>query len=227
MMKMPRAILVLILLGLLSAAQVSVMDKKSDKLLRISTRLDEKHVPLMGVSGPFGPRPVDSLKKPEGMPGVIAQGSSESEEFMSEITGNLSFIVVRDPKSFFEGLKEPDHYLNIDLNGDEWSALFYDVLNCPKANVEPFSSGEDPEQWRERYRLKFQQSIPDYPMLSQIWDIYNYANYRPEEIAQLREECLKVQTNTSNENGLAALAKLVAACDEASKLGSGLLFVPD
>lgn len=156
----------------------------------------------------------------------VSRDSFEEEE-MSEIAGSLGVFAVRDAKSFFDGLQEPDRYLNLLLTGEEWGGLFYETLNCPRATVEPFSRGEDTVQWRERYKLKFQQAMPEYPMLSRMWDLFEYASYRPDEIPQLREECLRVKVNAANEKALAALAKLVMACDEASKLSSGLLFVPD
>lgn len=221
-MKVVRVILFLTLLGLFSAAQLNVMEKNRQK----RTRTNGKDNPLLGGVGPFSGSRFDSTDEAQ-FKEMLAARSQDVEEPTSKIVGRLSFFVVRDPKSFFEGLKQPDHYLDIDLTGDEWGALFYDVLKCPKATVEPFSPGDDTEQWRERYRLKFQQVMPNYPLLGRIWDLYEYVSYRPKEIAQLREECLRIQDNTSNEKALAALTKLVTACDEASKNGSGLLFVPD
>ena len=218
---MKRVIIVLALLGLFGISQMKTMEKDREK--KVWGQRDQKETPLLGASGPFGGSNVDSVDKTT----LQASFAEDRDESISDIVGRLSIFAVRDPKSFFEGLKEPDHYLDIDLNGDEWAALFYDVLKCPKATVEPFSPGDDAEQWRKRYRLKFQESMPNYPLLGRIWDIYEYGSYRPNEIAQLREECLRIQNNTSNEKALAALTKLVTACDEASKNSSGLLFVPD
>ena len=214
------------ILALFSVGWINVMEKKGDKQNPIWAWPDQKNTPLLGESGPFGSSYIDPGEKLKTL-GATSQSEFASEKPMSETIGSLSLFVIRDPKSFFEGMTAPDHYLNLDLMGDDWGALFYQVLNCPKATIEPFSLGEDPEQWRERYRLKFQQAVPNYPLLSRIWDLYNYASYSPEEIGQLREECLKIQTNTSNEKARAALANIIEACDEALKLGSGLLFVPD
>ena len=220
-MKTVRVIIVLALLGLFGVRQMNTMEKDREK--KVWEQHDQKQTPLLGASGPFGSSNVDSVHETA----LQASFAEDNDESTSGIAGRLSIFSVRDPKSFFEGLKEPDHYLDIDLKGDEWAALFYDVLRCPKATVEPFSPGDDTEQWRERYRLKFQQAMPNYPLLGRIWDIYEYGSFRPTEIAQLREECLRIQNNTSNEKALAALTKLVSACDEASKNSSGLLFVPD
>ena len=105
--------------------------------------------------------------------------------------------------------------------------LFYGVFSCPSASDEPLLPGETEEEWEERFSRKFQQSIPDYPMLGRLWDLFMYASYKPEEVNRLRDECLKVKDSTSNEKALGGLAKLVKACDEALKRGYGLLLVPD
>ncbi len=128
---------------------------------------------------------------------------------------------------FSQGFEGNDHYLDPRLEGNEWGALFVDVLKCPDTGDIPLLAGESNEDWQERYSSKFQQAIPSYPMLGRVYDTLIYVAYKPEEISQLRDECLKVQSMTSNEKALAVLKSLIEACDEASKVRSGLLFVPD
>lgn len=136
---------------------------------------------------------------------------------------------MRDPTftQFSKGLLGNDHYLDPRLEGREWGALFLDVLKCPDTADVPRLTDEGNEDWQERYGAKFQQAIPNYPMLGRIYDTLIYVAYKPEEIGQLRDECLRLQSMTSDEKALSMLKKLIHACDEASKVRSGLLFVPD
>jgi hypothetical protein len=114
-----------------------------------------------------------------------------------------------------------------ELESEDWDAIFYQVLKCPVAADEPFASGETVEDWQERFSLKFQQAIPAYPMLSQIWNLDIYITYNPQEVRQLHEECLQVKAGTSNKKALNGLAKLSEACEEALKRGYSLVLIPD
>lgn len=101
-----------------------------------------------------------------------------------------------------------------------WSAVFRDVLGY--TGGEPFIPGDDLNEWTQRHRLEFQRSISDYPMLARLWDTYIDVSYQPEEIGQLRNECLKVKAATSNRVAWQGLDKLISGCDEALKYGLGL-----
>jgi hypothetical protein len=202
----------LIILGaILGGGQENFMDQK-------------KMVPLLGNEGPFGPADEHSpqgenlrkMAKPVPIP-------------ESTIVGGLAVCVMRDPsfERFSQGLSGADRFLDLRLEGDEWGALFLDVLKCPDTGDVPQLGNETSEEWQERYSLKFQQTIPAYPMLGRIHDLFIYVIYKPEEIKQLRDECLRVQSTTSNEKALAMLKKLVRSCDESSKIGFGLLLAPD
>jgi hypothetical protein len=135
----------------------------------------------------------------------------------------LGFSLKRQPSGWDEGA---DYHLNIDdLESDQWTALFFDVLGCPEA--EPFVQGEDINEYHKRFGWEFQQAITDYPMLGRIWDFYADVWYEPEEIEQLRRECLKVHASTSNTTALEGLRLLLRGCDEASKAKLGLFLVAD
>ena len=86
---------------------------------------------------------------------------------------------------------------------------------------------EDLEEWSKRYAAQFQQAMPAQPMLARIYDRFNYVSYAPDEIEQLRVECVELEANILNEKARSGLKKLIAACNEASRLRVGLLFVPD
>jgi hypothetical protein len=114
------------------------------------------------------------------------------------------------------------------LDGSEWIALFRDVLKCPMGIDQPFIPGEDTRVWRERNRLKFQKAIPNYPMLARIWDTFIDVTYEPEEVRQLRDECLQVRAiAASNHLAFEGLSRLISACDESLRLGSGLYLACD
>lgn len=180
----------------------------------------KKIVPLLGNEGPFSPAGEYSRQERKSGDTLLVE--------MPWIAGNLSIYVLRDPSfsAFSQGLSGEDRFLDTQLSGNEWGAIFLKVLGCPDVSDMPRLPNEDTAEWQKRYSLKFQQAIPDYPMLGRIWDLYIYVSYKPEEINQLRAECLKVWAN-SNEKALSGLAKLIEACDEALKIDSGLLFAPD
>lgn len=204
------ALVLAMLLAVFTAGQRRVMDQK-------------KIVPLLGKEGPFGAT-YDSTPQKEGsVDRVTAIPISEAG-----IAGSLSIYLMRDPsfEAWSKGVSGEDRYLGIWLDGDEWEALFFDVLACPDESATPRLPNEDRAEWEERYGLKFRQAIPDYPMLGRISDLFMYVSYTPGEIEQLRSECLKIRSSTSNEKALRGLAKLLGVCDEASKVGSGLLLAP-
>jgi hypothetical protein len=109
-------------------------------------------------------------------------------------------------------------YLELDFHVSDWKALFWDVLHCPEFDL---------NESREKNRELFSQSIPEYPMLGQIWDNYEDYVFTPEEIVKLRNECLKLKAEVTEPEAVKALRKLIYACDEASKAGCNLMFVCD
>lgn len=182
---------------------------------------DKKVKPILGKEGPFSPKNKTSSESPAELGGL-----KPAPAILSGTPGAL-YISMTPPPSV-EKTSRPSsvspHYLNLFLTGDEWYALFFDVLRCPEEVPESSTPDDD---WRDDYSVKFMQAIPDYPLLGQMWDIFNYVSYEPQEIGQLREECLRVQGRTSNETALKGLAKLIVACDEANKAGYGLVFEPE
>lgn len=184
----------------------------------------KKTMPLLGNEGPLNRAGQSSPR--EGKANDLIKPVPVA---VSGIAGGLSVYMMRDPSfpRFSQGLVGNDRYLDTRLEGDEWEALFLDVLRCPDVGEVPYLPNESSAEWQERYGFKFQQTIPAYPLLGRIHDLFIYVIYKPEEVGQLRDECLRVQSTTSNEKALATLKKLVRSCDEASKIGSGLLLAPD
>lgn len=184
----------------------------------------KKTVPLLGKEGPF--RDAGTYFRREEQAGPPNQNVSHEG---SEVAGGLAIFAMREPTfmSFSSGLSGIDRYLDLRLNGDEWVGLYLQTLRCPEAGQVPRLLSEDPAEWRKRYGAQFQQAMPAQPMLARIYDLFTYVSYAPDEIEQLCVECVKLEATTSNEKARSALAKLIAACNEASNLRVGLLFVPD
>jgi hypothetical protein len=197
-----------ILLGALTAGQRRIMDQN-------------KIVSLLGKEGPFGEKNDSSTRKE-----VTVDRSSAIPIIESGVAGSFSIYLMRDPsfEAFSQGVSGTDRFLGVWLDGAEWDALFFDVLACPD-DIHRLPN-EERAEWEERYNLKFREAIPEYPMLGRISDLFMYTSYTSQEIITLRNECLKIQSTTSNAKAVQGLAKLLAACDEASKVGSGLLLAP-
>jgi hypothetical protein len=149
---------------------------------------------------------------------------SKASESLPEIgeTGEHS-IYLSDPS---RGQKQ-GAYLGIDLQAEGWAALFYEVLGCPDPSKYPYSPGESADQYEDGYRKGFQDAIPDYPMLARIWDMYTDVEYHPDEINQLRAECVRAKLITSNPTGSEWVTKLLSACDTALQRGLGLYLASD
>lgn len=152
-----------------------------------------------------------------------------TESANSAKAGSWAIFAMKDPSftGFSKGLAAGDSFLDLNVGGREWKALFIDVLNCPEGSEEPRGPDEVLEEWQDRYKERFQRAIPEQPMLGRLWDLFYYVSYKPGEVAQLREECRKIQARTSNREALSALTKIIKACDHASQNNLGLLFVPD
>lgn len=221
---MLRAAVVVAITGLSLSVTLVVLAMKQKKekpeAKRGVWRLGEDALPLLGN---------ESLFENEG-------GSSEATWLMLEhepeaapkVAGGLRMVAMPnpDPEKFY---REPsaNHYLHLDFETEEWEHLFYRVFDCPAATDEPIIVGESEAEWEERFSRRFQQAVPEYPLLGRIWDMFIYVSYRPEEIEQLRAECLKAQAITGDEKARHGLSKILTACDEAAERGYGLLFVPD
>ena len=149
-------------------------------------------------------------------------------EFVAEGFGNGSLhpYVVRNPVSYWDdGYHKDDFYVGFDFHWVDWEALFWGALNA--AERDEYVQGEDIIEFHERNRRKFEESIPEYPLLGRIFDMYEDAVYEAEEVNQLREECLKAREGTEHAGAIKAANKLILACDKASERGLGLRLISD
>ena len=139
--------------------------------------------------------------------------------------GSLHMCLVRDPENW-HGVKNADgFYLELDFHFTDWEALFIDVLGF--AGWDSYVEGDDIDELHERNRKKFEQTIPEYPTLARIFDMYEDYWFSPEGCRSLQLECETVKTTVSNPKAIKALRKLILACDEADKGGFHLLFSCD
>jgi hypothetical protein len=109
-------------------------------------------------------------------------------------------------------------YLELDFHATHWKALFRDLLGCPEY---------DHNQTEERNRELFRQSIPDFPMLGQVFDSYEDYSYHGYDLERLRNECRLLQSRATDATASKALRKLIYACDEATNAGCALMLVCD
>jgi hypothetical protein len=148
------------------------------------------------------------------------KNQSSDEEIVTQsglAVGSLSICVAPDPNDWNDTQSKDSQWLNLTFSGSEWDAIFHETLGVPR-NV------EGKERRLELIFQRFNQAIPDYPMLGRIYDLYIDISYKREEIKILREECLKVQNIAINPQAMEGISKLIFACDEALKLNSGLFF---
>lgn len=152
--------------------------------------------------------------------------SPEDEDIFDGFgNGSLHMCLVRDPKNW-RGVEQTDgFYMELDFHGSDWDALFIDVLGFP--GWDEYVEGDDVFELHERNRKKFERTIPEYPMLARIFDMYEDYQFAPDEVLELREECERVKLTTSNPGARKALRKLILASNEATKRGFHLVFSCD
>jgi hypothetical protein len=143
----------------------------------------------------------------------------------SSIVGCLDLVLVKESRLENGETNRENRYLGIGFTGGDWEAIFFDTLHCPE--YEPYNFDEDIDAHTERQRQLFKQSIPEYPMLGRIWDMFEDVSYNSEESKQLREECLKLKSLTTNLRAIRGLEKLIAASDEAIIADTALWLASD
>ena len=124
---------------------------------------------------------------------------------------------------------ERDRVLHFGLNYEEWLALFFDAIGVDKEGYDRFIE-ENPEQAQNTCVGEFDQSDPaleGFPMLSRICGILYDAVFEANEIGQLRRECLRVKSFTSNAVALNGIDKLLRICDWAGRLNLSVYLMCD
>ena len=127
--------------------------------------------------------------------------------------GSLHIYLARDPERWH--VAEDTVEMRFDFHPDDWHALFVGVLH-----VETLG----PTGWLTQ---EFRELDTDYPKLGRIWSVYDGCMFFPDELSELRGECLKLKSETTQSEAVKALRKLIYACDEATKRGFSLILIGD
>ena len=152
------------------------------------------------------------------------------QSFIDEGWGNGSLhpTVVRNIDAYWKSAPvdedDADFYVGFGFHETDWVALFFDVLKCPKREM---LEGEDITAFEKREHERFQHCTAGFPLLGRMFTMFRDANYYSDEVGQLREQCLKLQSETSHEGGRRALDKLILACDKALAANMGLILISD
>ncbi len=122
---------------------------------------------------------------------------------------------------------EGDHHLHLDFDGRDFDELqsFLDLKLPPAEQGE----GESYEDYEERLKNEHLKAAKEqgYEMLGRIWYWYESVIYLPSDTSRLRSECEKLKANAQNSEQIAAMDKLITACDEAFKTDSGIFLASD
>ncbi len=120
-----------------------------------------------------------------------------------------------------------DRHLGIDFDGKDFDELqnFLNLKLPPAKQLESENWAEYEERLKNEH-LKVAKE-KGYEMLGRIWYWYENVSYLPAEINSLFQECLKLKSNAQNSDQIAAMEKLIIACNEACKISSGIFLASD
>lgn len=125
-----------------------------------------------------------------------------------------------------------DRVLPLGLKYMEWYTLYFDILNVDQGRYKKWVE-DNPIKALNTCAGEFQEKAAEslcrrgYPMLSRIRGRLYDAVFEADEVEQLRQECLRVQANTSNDVALHGLNKLLRICDWAQKLNLSIYLMCD
>jgi hypothetical protein len=140
-----------------------------------------------------------------------------------------SIWLVSDTRAF--GTKgetcEQDHSVGWSLTYQEWLAIYFDALGLDKSGYEKWAAKKVVLGQHNVVSIltEFDEEITGFPMLSRIRGPFHDAVFELNELDALRNECLQVQSSTSNALALRGLEKLLLICDRAQKLRLSIYFV--
>jgi hypothetical protein len=119
-----------------------------------------------------------------------------------------------------------DKVLPYGLSYQEWFELYFNVLSVGKTGYDEWAK-ENPEEAKRSVLGEFDEDIDGYPLLSRIKGARYDIVYKAQEVKSLREECLKVKTNTTNAVALRGLEKLLHICHEAEVSGLNIYLMSE
>lgn len=147
----------------------------------------------------------------------------ENSEF--NFNGALDICIVKNPLEGWDS--SSDRNIRLQLFYEEWASFFYDSIGVPKPQT--YSSGELYHDYAKRQEELFSTDLSwkGFPLLSRICDIYQDATFLSEEVAVLRDECVRAEKVAQEELASNFIKKLMYGCDLAIKSESGLVLISD
>lgn len=135
--------------------------------------------------------------------------------------------LVRDTQAFgLEGRTSPDdRSVEFRITYQEWLAIYFDALGIDKSGYDEVAAKRAALGQPKSFLTELDEEIPDFPMLSRIQGPFHDAVFEADEVNALRQECLQVQTKTSNPLALEGMRKLLLICDRAQSLGLSVYLI--
>jgi hypothetical protein len=147
-------------------------------------------------------------------------------EFTKEMKGegSLSPYAARNPTNYLRGFSEEEGFnIGYDIHLENLEALYFNGLKLPRwENIE----GETVAERQAIYHESFAKCTSAYPLLSRVSDTDERVGYTAEEVLELRDECSRLLTDTSDSRAVLAIQKFIIACNKAAENQMGLLLVP-
>lgn len=111
----------------------------------------------------------------------------------------------------FKPSSPQDRVLNVEIKYEEWAALLFDALGASLENYRDWVA-----RWRARETTDM-FLVPKYPLLSRLNDNLVDVDFTRSEVEALRQEALRLISESSNESACNLLRVIIAICDEAQK----------
>jgi len=116
-----------------------------------------------------------------------------------------------------------DSYVGYDIHPEDVELVFFDGIGVPRwDSLTADSVAEKEAIYMERYN----DVMSRFPMIGRSNDTFQSVAYTADEVAQLLEECERVQSGSSDPRVLRAIQKFSIAGKKAAAEGAGLNFNP-
>jgi hypothetical protein len=129
--------------------------------------------------------------------------------------GTLHIAVMPTPENWEAGRE-----LNVCLDDGDLEAVSLEVFRIARGM--PYAGEDNIMKLRNNDRQWFAKIIPEFPMLGRINYLFEDVFFDAGEVEQLRNECLKIKTATTDAAADLGLRKLLYSCDEALKDNFGI-----
>ena len=126
------------------------------------------------------------------------------------------------------GVDERDRFTGKRISWDGWNDLFHGFLQVPSPLG--YESDQAFSDFEAKKKTDFSQFVrrKGFPMLARVHDIYGDFDFSPDEVQQLRAECISLSDAFAESRpGSKVLKNLIEACDLALEKGTGLVLSGD